>query len=433
MVELNKLYNQDCFTFMESLPRASVNIIYTDVPYNMGSRYVIDSQGHYRFKGQRSDFMGKWEAMDGDWWYRWFTNAYRVLKPGGFLITHNIDRQADLWTYYARRSGFFPTQKMYWLFIDNFPKGVDLALGIDNALGVERNIVGQSKGAQTESTGKYGAWGRKDAKMANQNYLKGKMNVYDKTEATSEIAKKYDGYKYGQAPLKQVMEEILVFVKEYDNDLTIPKAVVQYEEGKKSGNEKNIHLPIYNLAECAVRPSKAIKRVSKELWTPQLFVDTRVGEEMLSHLSHQDAHDLLTPMIKINFTYEDYPPYIFCRKPSVEEKEAGLESLEWKKVNDGRESEIDNPFQRGETKRKNIHPTVKPIELCTKILTIFKTPDPEEMVIYDPFSGSCTIPISCEKVGMKWIGTEINPDFVQIGNLRLQYHRSKKEDEPELF
>jgi DNA modification methylase len=147
MVDLNRLYNEDCVAFMEDkLDPETINLLYTDVPYNMGSRYIIDPDtGHYRFKGKGSDFMNQWDAMDGLWWNRWFAAAHRVIKEGGFLVTHNIDRQADLWTYYARRNGFLPIQKLYWLFIDSFPKGVDVGLKVDGMLGVEREKVGLRK------------------------------------------------------------------------------------------------------------------------------------------------------------------------------------------------------------------------------------------------------------------------------------------------
>src|SRR5690606_907616 len=55
--------------------------------------------------------------------------------------------------------------------------------------------------------------------------------------------------------------------------------------------------------------------------------------------------------------------FFYVAKASTSERNYGLENFEPKKVNDGRATEIDNAFQRGETERKNIHPTVKPIKL----------------------------------------------------------------------
>lgn len=433
----NTNYQMDCFKFMEQVPEHYYNLIYTDVPYNMGSEYEIDkSTGHYKFKGSGSDFMKKWEAFDGIWWAKWFEQAYCIVKEGGFMLTHNIDRQSDMWTYYARRAGFFPMQKIYWLFIDSFPKGVDVALKIDNALGVERDVIGKQKGAQAESTGKYGAWGKKEAKdqkMVHHNYLSGKMSIYDKTVATSEMAKKYDGYKYGQAALKQVMEEVLVFWRPFeDKRMTVPKAILKYEEDRRMGRPSRYHPSIFDIKKTSVksRPSRA---KSVERWTPQLYIQEEVAEKMVTDMNHQDAADLIEPMIKIKYMEEESTFTMFVRKPNVAEREAGLDSLKETTVNDGRKKDIDNPFQRGETKRKNTHPTPKPLALCKKIIELFTLPDKEDMRIYDPFSGQGSIIVAADQLGIKWNGTEINEEYCELSRLKLEHYRKQLKDEPTLF
>jgi len=215
----------DCREGMKQLNDYSINLLYTDPPYNMDSRYVIDSStGHYRFKGKGSDFMDKWEAMDGKWWEGYFKEAFRIVKYGGFVIMHNIDRQSDMWSYYARKAGFMPMQKLYWLFISNFPKATDVALMIDKRLGVKREVVKETAEGWTPSGS--GIYNFQDPKIKTERlvnmtggaYLKQKRGIREDlirevTKATSDIAKKYDGYKYGQAALKQILEEILVFWK----------------------------------------------------------------------------------------------------------------------------------------------------------------------------------------------------------------------------
>jgi len=430
MIELNTLKRGDCSAFMKEIESAFVNIIYTDVPYNMNSRYYIDKQGHYRFKGKGSDFMGKWEAMDGLWWYEHFKEAYRILKQGGFYITHNIDRQSDLWAYYARRAGFFPMQKLYWLFIDNYPKGVDLGTALDKLEGVKREVVGIKKGAQAESTGKYGSWGKssifnrniknneeretllnnaKDQHMLGQDYLKGKMSIYEATIATSEIAKKYDGYKYGQAALKQIAEEILVFWKEpIQEKLTVPKMISLNESDKKYGRPQRYHPAIFNIKETRVPPS-SMKKGSTEIdrWTPQLAISTDVLPYLIDQMNHEDAHRLTDPLHKIKFFADDIIPYHFCKKTSKAERNAGLNE-------------------------NNPHPTPKPIELCEWVLKLFKPPDHEDMVIYDPFSGQCSIPIAAENLGFKWIGTEGDNIFYDIGLMKIEHYREERKQELKL-
>ena len=210
----------NCLEGMKQLNEHSINILYTDPPYNLDSRYIIDPiSGHYRFKGKGKDFMSKWDAMDGYWWQEYFTQAFRIMKYGGFVIMHNIDRQSDLWSYYARKAGFMPMQKLYWLFISNFPKATDVALMIDKKLGVKREVERETtEGFSSSGSGTYN-FNSPKAKtkimtdIRSGAYLKTERGERDKlvreiTKATSKEAKKYDGYKYGQAALKQILEEV---------------------------------------------------------------------------------------------------------------------------------------------------------------------------------------------------------------------------------
>jgi DNA modification methylase len=46
---------------------------------------------------------------------------------------------------------------------------------------------------------------------------------------------------------------------------------------------------------------------------------------------------------------------------------------------------------------------------------------PNENQIYlDPFIGSGTTAIACTKLGKKWIGIEVNPEYVEIAKRRIQ-------------
>lgn len=122
-------------------------------------------------------------------------------------------------------------------------------------------------------------------------------------------------------------------------------------------------------------------------------------------------------------------PFYYCPKASTAEREAGLDDFPAVKVNDGRQSPIDNAFQRGETERRNIHPTVKPIELTRYLATLLAPPAayaPRRLII--PFAG-----VGSECVGAMlsggWehiIGIEQSADYVKIGQARLDYWQSRR-------
>lgn len=116
--------------------------------------------------------------------------------------------------------------------------------------------------------------------------------------------------------------------------------------------------------------------------------------------------------------------FYFCSKAQSWEREAGLKNNP-RKVNDGRHTPIDNPYQRGETKRRNTHPTVKPIQLTEYLARLILPPDlSEPRRILIPFSGSGSEMIGARLAG--WddvIGVEQSAEYVSIAQKRLDWWR----------
>ena len=62
------------------------------------------------------------------------------------------------------------------------------------------------------------------------------------------------------------------------------------------------------------------------------------------------------------------------------------------------------------------HGAVMPTKLVRTILENFST---EGDTVYDPFMGAGTTGMVCAEMGRKWIGSEINPEYVKIANDRI--------------
>lgn len=83
---------------------------------------------------------------------------------------------------------------------------------------------------------------------------------------------------------------------------------------------------------------------------------------------------------------------------------------------------IDKSFLIGKPTRKekgdfNNHKTVKPIEICEHLIKL--TAFYEDAVILDPFIGSGTTAIAAKKLGLNYIGIDVNPEYVKISEERL--------------
>jgi site-specific DNA-methyltransferase (adenine-specific) len=119
-----------------------------------------------------------------------------------------------------------------------------------------------------------------------------------------------------------------------------------------------------------------------------------------------------------------FPCFKYQAKASKSERNEGLDTRDPEKVNDGRQTPIDNPYQRGETPRRNIHPTVKPVELMRWLVRLVTPPGG---VVLDPFLGSGTTGIACVLEGFDFIGIEQSQEYIEIAKARIEYAQKNHE------
>jgi len=68
------------------------------------------------------------------------------------------------------------------------------------------------------------------------------------------------------------------------------------------------------------------------------------------------------------------------------------------------------------TPRRNVHPTCKPVKLMAFLITLGCPP---KGIIVDPFLGSGTTCIAAKKLRRKWIGIEIDAEYAEIAEARI--------------
>lgn len=79
MLEQNKIYNQDCITYMKTLPNECIDLIIADPPY-------------YKAIDEKWDKQWKTEEEYLNWCQEWFNECVRILKPTGvFYCYGNFD------------------------------------------------------------------------------------------------------------------------------------------------------------------------------------------------------------------------------------------------------------------------------------------------------------------------------------------------------
>jgi DNA modification methylase len=463
-MEYKKVHLSDSNEFLSKFSEYEFDMIFADPPYALGSEVIIRKDGKVDY-AKASDFMNKWEMPTGEYWEKWFINAYRTLKHGGWLIMYGMDRQTLLFKYYASLAGFDEQQSLYWYFISNFPKATDLSKMIDKNAVVEREVVGKSDNARPNSL------------KEDNLYEAGTVGKeFDITQPKSPLAKKYDGYKYSVAPLKQTCETIMVFKKPNktgsvlhdtlameQGDTTISVSALNID-GNRVGTEaiSTHNAPVGTFA--GGEPDRGSDTNSYKEHTGRYPAQSFVDEQVASRLDlqsgmlvqsdrtykddGQDSSWFAKPMNKEvkgdvlgcskilhKIKYEQYDHDLFIYEPKVGEAERnnGLGGFEAKQYShDGRDKPIENPYQRNESVAKNNHPTLKPIDLNSKVLKLFKTPN-DQKICY-PFAGSGSEIIGGLKAGFSnWIACEINDDYIKIANARIKHYTNDEYLEVPLF
>lgn len=115
----------DCLEHMRGMADNSVDIIFTDPPYALGSEITIRADGKVDY-AKAVDFMSKWDMPTGAFWEQWYREALRVLKHGGHCLMFGMSRQNVLFKYYSVLAGFTCKESLYWYSISGFPKATAL-------------------------------------------------------------------------------------------------------------------------------------------------------------------------------------------------------------------------------------------------------------------------------------------------------------------
>ena len=78
------------------------------------------------------------------------------------------------------------------------------------------------------------------------------------------------------------------------------------------------------------------------------------------------------------------------------------------------------------SKEKTSHPCQMPLEVMTNIIGVL--PKKEDMIVVDPFMGSGTTGVACEKYGISFIGIDIDENYCDIAEKRIMQERSKEHE-----
>lgn len=173
-----ELVEGDCRDAIKALPDNSIDAVVTDPPYALVSiakrlgRSSLDSETDGHAKRARDGkeaygrlakgFMGKtWDTGEAAFAVEFWTEVYRVLKPGGYVASFSGTRTYHRMACAIEDAGFEIRDQLAWCYGSGFPKSHDVSKAIDKAAGAVRergDVKGKSKvgGGDIATTGMVG-------------------------------------------------------------------------------------------------------------------------------------------------------------------------------------------------------------------------------------------------------------------------------------
>jgi hypothetical protein len=226
-MKINNVYVGNNIDILKTFPDNSIDSVVTDPPYGLGKEpnavEVLQAwitKGYHEIKGK--GFMGKeWDAFvpQPNFW----KEIYRVLKPGGYVLSFAGTRTYDWMVMAVRLAGFEIRDMIAWLYGSGFPKSLDISKAIDKMMGAEREVVGSYKvtGNAAQSTKEKGG-----TYASNTNSIGIKPIYINITAPSTKEAKQWDGW--GTA-LKPALEPIVMARKPLDG--TVAQNILKHGVG----------------------------------------------------------------------------------------------------------------------------------------------------------------------------------------------------------
>ena len=409
---MNKIINGDSLKVLKKLEDESVDLICTDPPYG------------YSFMNRDWD-----KAVPA---LEIWQECLRVLKPGGFCFVMSAPRSDVQSRMMVRLEdagfniGFTP---IYWTYATGFPKATNIGKladkkNYDEAKELEGSYVGYQP------------------KPAVEVVLVAMKPITEKTtiEQAMKNGKGITWLDDCRIPYKNENDQAESQNKQSDDRGGFHgENTGVYSSGEQVGYDKPDGRFAANLIVQDDVLNDGVKRskgkhtdsgsASGGIW--QESTGKPAGRTYGDEGSFSRFYDLdswwKSQIHKLPESVQKTFPFMIVAKASKAEKNKGLEHLPKKKsssmpgrrnAEDMSNSKIDHDVTgRFVTEKQNVHPTVKPIELMSYLITLGSR---ENDVVVDPFVGSGTTCIAAKMLDRKYIGIEKEKDYAIIAKTRLE-------------
>ena len=402
-----KLLLGDNIQSLQKLPDNSVDSIVSDPPYGLS------------FMGKKWDY----DVPSVDFW----KEVYRVLKPGGHVLSFGGTRTYHRMVVNIEDAGFEIRDQIMWLYGSGFPKSHNIGKAVDKLQGNDREVVGERSGAmnnsetseaasfvkdgvgfkthftETKGTSPYEGWGTA-LKPANEPICLARKPLSEKSVAENVLrwgtgGINIDGCRVGSETIKTNMMNTKGGLYNLGNEnRTTNKPEDETHEGRFPAN-------IILDEEAAKLLDIQSGIVNQGHWpkgSTKGFGEFGGGSSSYEGVGQKDK------------TKSGASRFFYQAKVSKQERNMGLDGFEEKVITEGSEYGID---KFNTQPKKNFHPTVKPVALMTYLCRLVT---PSGGIVLDPFMGSGSTGIAARLEGFKFCGMELDEDYFKIASARIE-------------
>ena len=367
IIEGSTVYNGDCLEVMNTIDKCSVDSVVTDPPYHLTSivqRFGKEDSAPAQFgtdgafaRASRG-FMGKeWDGGDIAFQANTWRKCYELLKPGGHLIAFSGSRTYHRMACAIEDAGFEIRDQCIWLYGSGFPKSHNIGNGWGTALKPAHEPMVLARKPLSE-------------KSVSDNVMKHRTGAIN-------------------------IDDSRIRCESNDNIVRPDRTDKQAYNFFRGGEED-------------------VTNVRQSPGEPQIMSEQEFNDRgrFPSNVMHDGSH-----------VVEDIFPefssrYFYSAKTNQAERNAGLHGFDAKfapTMGDGIGVKEHN--EQTATKKKNVHPTVKPVELMKYLVRLVT---PKGGVVLDPFMGSGSTGMGAREEDFRFIGIEKEREYYEIAKARIK-------------
>ena len=374
---------------MREQPANSVDAVITDPPYGlsfMGKDWDSFKATH-NTASQTVSWLGAGMRMTTaaenrafqDWNTEWLTEAFRVMKPGATLFAFGGTRTFHRLVCAAEDAGFEVRDVLMWLYATGFPKAMKLELE-----GWDGWKVGGIKPAYEPIL-----WARKPCEGSTKdNVLKFGVGAFNA-----------DAGRVG-----------------------IEGATKRSHQAEYPYNEDGTEDRTQHWA----RVGHSIEAVSAGRFPPNLLLSDEAAAMLDEQSGELSGLGGITSRQRTDGIYSDDKEKQMFNYGDNGGASRFFYVAKADNGDRGNKEDLDMPlFQTVDKGLKNIHPTVKPLELMEKVLILQEyllklTSTPTGGIVLDPFMGSGSTLVAAKRLGRPAIGIEKEEKYAEIAAKRLE-------------